>query len=465
MSEDPPAKRREIRMLKLKEEYMAFRRHRLSSLEPDPNISRTEEKRKDSAKEREIRTLKLMEEYMAFRRQIVSPLEPDPNISSEVPQPPEPPAVPFTCLSTLHLCRTEEKREDPAKRREIMESMEESIAFIRQRLSPPDHGPNIASRTEEETEESRAKRRVLRKLESMEESIALIREDLLSCGLGPFFSSPEKMREDSPASSCVSMMSARSMDFPFSFKQWQRLLDYLRTFSMLSRYKSNPEKMREGSPASSSGSTKSARSMDFPFSFKRAEEEREDSPALEREIRKIEQEHLALRRRQRPLDYLPTHLSMLSSPEKMREGSPASSSGSMMSARSMDFPFSFKQWQRLLDYLRTFSMLYSQRRYKSNPEKMRADSPSSCGSTKSARSMDFPFSFKRSEEEREDYPALEREIRKIQWNLWSHDHGPFSPSERSFGSSTEEERAGSPTPSCESMMSDGSMFLSSEIQG
>ncbi|XP_033970573.1 uncharacterized protein LOC117470123 isoform X3 [Trematomus bernacchii] len=118
------------------------------------------------------------------------------------------------------------------------------------------------------------------------------REDLREPGPNIFSrSNPEKERAGSPAPSCVSMMSAHSKDPPLSFKQ-ERLRSRERgpfsprSESMMSMQSdrpmelpppvkrpdppsiSNPEKISAGSPASSCVSMMSARSMDFPLSFK-----------------------------------------------------------------------------------------------------------------------------------------------------------------------------------------------------
>ncbi|KAI9520223.1 hypothetical protein NQZ68_020122 [Dissostichus eleginoides] len=188
--------------------------------------------------------------------------------------------------------RSEEEREDPpAKRPEIreLELLEERLAFFEELLSSREPGPNIppSSSTipftmggveedewsEEEREDPPAKRPEIRKLESKEERLAFIRKLLWSCGHGPNFppsprrSNPEKIRAGSPASSCESMKSSRSMELPVTFNR-KDFVNFKRIFNITNRSKSNPEKIRAGSPASSCESMKSSRSMGLPVTFK-----------------------------------------------------------------------------------------------------------------------------------------------------------------------------------------------------
>ncbi|XP_048845416.1 NACHT, LRR and PYD domains-containing protein 12-like isoform X8 [Brienomyrus brachyistius] len=220
---------------------------------------------------------------------------------------------------------------------------------------------------------------------------------------GPFPTDQRVLREraGSPAPSCVSMKSNRSMEHPLTFREGpfptdQRVL-----------------RKRAGSPAPSCVSLKSDRSMKPPFNFREG-----PFPTDQRVLRK-------------------------------RAGSPAPSCVSLKSDRSMKPPFNFREGpfptdQRVL--------------------RKRAGSPApSCVSLKSDRSMKPPFNFREG-----PFPTDQRVLRKRAGSPapscvslksdrsmkppFNFREGPFPTDQRVL-----RERAGSPAPSCVSLKSDRSM--------
>ncbi|XP_034059791.1 uncharacterized protein LOC117538293 [Gymnodraco acuticeps] len=98
------------------------------------------------------------------------------------------------------------------------------------------------------------------------------REDVLNFEDGPITSSPEEMRAASPAPSCVSMMSDRSMRLPVSFKRPASCESVKSDQSMgppFKRSKFSPEEEEAVSPASSCDPMKSDRSIRNPLDFQR----------------------------------------------------------------------------------------------------------------------------------------------------------------------------------------------------
>ncbi|XP_033970572.1 uncharacterized protein LOC117470123 isoform X2 [Trematomus bernacchii] len=160
------------------------------------------------------------------------------------------------------------------------------------------------------------------------------REDLREPGPNIFSrSNPEKERAGSPAPSCVSMMSAHSKDPPLSFKQ-ERL------------------RSRERGPFSPRSemvmSMQSDRPMELlrPFKLPDQPSRQYVSPLEPRPQLFPRSESMMSMQSDRPMELPPPvkrpDPPSISNPEKISAGSPASSCVSMMSARSMDFPLSFK---------------------------------------------------------------------------------------------------------------------------